>query len=153
MKITAVLPMLLATACLTQPAVAADSGAEPGLIEKTKQAAGEVWDSTREHAGKAADWTADKAEAGWDATKQGADKAWDATREGAGKAADWTGEKVEQGAEATSEGAAKVWDKTKEATGEALEWTGDKARDAADAIRDDETPREPAPVVKADPAI
>ncbi|MCG6866458.1 MAG: hypothetical protein LJE58_13640 [Thiogranum sp.] len=86
-----------------------------------------VWDTTRDGAEHAIDWTVEKSQRGWEATREGAVKAfdwsvetssqgWDATREGTGKAVDWTVDKSRQGWEATREGVSKSVEWVKEKT-------------------------------------
>lgn len=106
------LATLILIAWFTGPA-SADKAAEPDLMDKAKQSAGEAaewtkekaqqgWNATKEGAGKAADWTADKAEKGADAAAKGINQA-----------ADWTGEKAKKGGEWGKEKSQTLWEKTK----------------------------------------
>jgi hypothetical protein len=66
-----------------------------------------VWDTTRDGAEHAIDWTVEKSQRGWEATREGAVKAfdwsvetssqgWEATREGVSKSVEWVKEKTSQ---------------------------------------------------------
>lgn len=121
------LAVLIATFIVNSPTLA-ESPAQPGVVEQSKQTASE-----------AAGWARDKAKQGWDTTKAGANKAadwsqekarqgWDATREGAGKAADWSADKAEKGVDATAKGVNRAADWTAEKVEKGTDWTKDKSQ-------------------------
>lgn len=103
----------VAACLLVSGPLLAETPSEPGLLDKSQQAATAAaewskekakqgWDATKDGAGKATDWTVDKAEKGVDATAKGVDKA-----------ADWTADKAKRGSEWTQKKSQSLWERTK----------------------------------------
>ena len=77
----------------------------PLLAAPVTQDEATLWDTTRDGAEHAIDWTVEKSSQGWEAT-----------REGAGKAVDWTTKTSSQGWEAVRESASRGVEWVKEKT-------------------------------------